>query len=183
MIFTETKLKGAYIIDLQKLEDIRGFFARSWCQREFSEHGLNDRLVQCDISFNHKRGTLRGMHYQQSPYAEAKLVRCAAGALYDVIVDLRPDSPTYLQWISVQLSAQNRRAVFVPEGFAHGFQTLLDDTEVLYQMSEFYTPEAAGGFRWDDPLIKIRWPGKVSVISPKDQSYPDFKPVFQRMRS
>jgi len=180
MIFKEAVLTGAYIIDLNRLEDERGFFARSWCQREFSEHGLDPCLVQCNISYNRARGTLRGMHFQAAPYAEAKLVRCTHGAIYDVIVDLRSDSPTFLQWFGVELTAENRTALFIPKDFAHGFQTLLDGTEVFYQMSEFYIPEAARGIRWNDPLINICWPGKVSVISPKDRSYPDFQIIYKK---
>jgi dTDP-4-dehydrorhamnose 3,5-epimerase len=175
MIFTEIKLRGAYLIDLDKHEDERGFFARSWCVDEFEEHGLNPHLVQCNISFNKKRGTLRGMHYQAAPYEEAKLVRCTMGALYDVIIDLRSNSPTYKEWFSVELTAQNRRALYVPEGFAHGFQTLVDDTEVFYQMSEFFHPECARGVRWNDPKFKVVWMMDTIVISEADSSYPDFK--------
>jgi dTDP-4-dehydrorhamnose 3,5-epimerase len=171
MIFTETKLRGAYLIDLDKHEDERGFFARSWCEDEFESHGLNARLVQCNISFNKKRGTLRGMHYQAAPYEEAKLVRCTMGALYDVIIDLRNDSPTYKEWFSVELTAQNRRALYVPEGFAHGFQTLVDKTEVFYQMSEFFHPECARGVRWDDPVFGISWPILNPIISEKDSFF------------
>src|SRR5688500_11400400 len=142
MIFTETDLKGAYIIEPEKLEDERGFFARTWCAREFEEHGLNPRLAQCNISYNHKKGTLRGMHFQAKPYEEAKLVRCTIGAIYDVIIDLRPQSPTYTQWTAVELTADNHRMLYVPEGFAHGFQTLMDQTEVFYQMSNLYNPQS-----------------------------------------
>src|SRR5688500_15699112 len=168
MIFTETKLKGAVIIDIEPHEDERGFFARSWCVDEFKKHGLNPRLVQCNISFNKKRGILRGMHYQAEPYEEAKLVRCTMGALYDVIVDLRSDSSTFKKWFSAELTSQNRRALYVPEGFAHGFQTLVDDTEVFYQMSEFFHPECARGVRWDDPAFAIDWPFTPPTISLKD---------------
>ena len=176
MIFTETKLKGAYLIDLDKYEDERGFFARAWCMDEFAEHGLNQRFVQCNISFNKKRGTLRGMHYQAKPYEEAKLVRCTMGALYDVIIDLRSDSPTFKEWFSVELTAQNYRAVYVPEGFAHGFQTLVNDTEVFYQMGEFFHPECARGVRWDDPAFGMKWPLMDSlIISEKDQTYENWK--------
>jgi len=173
MIFTETKLKGAFIIDIEPREDERGFFARSWCEDEFKKHSLNPRLVQCNISFNKKRGTLRGMHWQVAPFAEAKLVRCTRGALYDVIIDLRPDSPTFKQWISVELTAENRRAVYVPEDFAHGFQTLMDNTEVFYQMSEFYHPENARSVRWDDPAFGIEWPSGPRIISRRDNEYTD----------
>ena len=172
MIFTETKLTGAYLIELDKHEDERGFFARSWCTDEFEEHGLNPRVVQCNISFNKKLGTLRGLHYQSPPYQEAKLVRCTMGALYDVIVDLRSDSSSFKKWFSVELTAQNRRALYVPEGFAHGFQTLVDNTEVFYQMSEFFHPECARGIRWDDAAFGIVWPAVEKIISKQDQDIP-----------
>lgn len=176
MIFTETKLRGAYLLDLDKHEDERGFFARAWCVDEFKKHGLNQHLVQCNISFNKRRGTLRGMHYQGEPYEEAKLVRCTRGALYDVIIDLRRDSPTFKEWFSVELTAQNHRALYVPEGLAHGFQTLVDNTEVFYQMSEFFHPECARGIRWDDPAFGIRWPLPDSlIISEKDRIYENWK--------
>ncbi len=173
MVFIETKLKGAFIIEIQPLEDERGFFARSWCQREFTEHGLDSRLAQCSISFNSKKGTLRGMHYQLPPFAESKLARCTRGAIYDVIIDLRPDSPTFLQWLATILSSENHNMLYVPKGCAHGFLTLEDDTEVFYQMSEFYTPEHARGLRWNDPLFAIEWPCAVSCISQKDRAHPD----------
>ena len=174
MIFTETRLRGAFIIDPERLEDERGFFARTWCQREFETHGLCTQWVQCNISFNHTKGTLRGMHYQQVPYAESKLVRCTMGATYDVIIDLRPDSPTFKQHVAVSLSAQNRRMLYAPVGFAQGFLTLEDNTEVLYYMSEFYGPEYAAGVRWNDPVFGIQWPSDVLVISERDRHYPDF---------
>lgn len=174
MIFTETKLKGAYLIDLDMHEDERGFFARAWCAEEFQKHGLNQRLVQCNISFNKKRGTLRGMHYQVKPYEEAKLVRCTMGALYDVIIDLRSDSPTFKEWFSVELTAQNHRAIYVPEGFAHGFQTLVHHTEVFYQMSEFFHPECTRGVRWDDPAFAIEWFSGPHILSRQDREYADF---------
>ncbi len=174
MIFTETPLKGAFIIDPEFKEDERGFFARTWCQKEFEAHGLTVRLVQCNVSFNKKKGTLRGMHYQVAPHEEAKLVRCTMGSIYDVIVDLRPESSTYMQYTAVVLSATNRRALYIPERFAHGFQTLEDNTEVFYQMSEFYDPECARGFRWNDPAFGIQWPEDVRVISQKDLAYPNF---------
>lgn len=175
MRFIETELKGAYIIGLEKMEDERGFFARFWCMREFKEHGLNPRLVQCSISYNKRKGTLRGLHYQTAPFQEAKLVRCTRHSIYDVIVDLRPSSPTFMQHIAVTISAENHRMVYVPEGFAHGFQTLEDDTEVFYQMSEFYAPESARGIRWNDPSFDISWPINVpTVISNRDNNYPDF---------
>lgn len=174
MIFTQTELKGAYIIELEKHVDERGFFARSWCQKEFEEHGLNPRLVQCNISFNSKKGTLRGMHYQTKPFEEAKLIRCTRGAIHDVIVDIRPDSPTYKFFACFLLTADNRRMLYAPEGFAHGFITLEDNTEVFYQMSEFYVPEYARGFRWNDPEFGIEWPIEVQVISDRDRNYLDF---------
>ena len=173
MIFTETRLAGAYVIDPERREDERGFFARVYCEEEFRAHGLMPHIAQANISHNRLRGTLRGMHYQRPPHGEAKLVRCTRGAIHDVIVDLRPDSPTYLQWIGVDLTADNRRMLYVPEMFAHGFVTLEDDTEVTYQVSEFYTPGAEGGIRWDDPALGIEWPVEVRVISEKDRSWPD----------
>ena len=175
MIFSETSLNGLYIIDLLRLEDERGYFARSWCQREFAEHGLNSQLVQCNISFNRRRGTLRGMHYQTAPYEEAKLVRCTQGALYDVVIDLRPVSQTFKRWFAVELTSENQRALYIPEGFAHGFQTLIDNTEVFYHMSEFYHPESAKGIRWNDSEFGIEWPIDALVISEKDNSYPNWR--------
>jgi dTDP-4-dehydrorhamnose 3,5-epimerase len=174
MIFMETNLKSSFLIELELRADERGFFARTWCQREFEAHGLQTRWVQCNISFNKKKGTLRGMHYQVAPYAEAKLVSCTRGAIYDVIIDLRYDSPTFKQWQGVNLTADNRQMLFIPEGFAHGFQTLDDDTEVFYQMSEFYAPDYAKGVRWDDPAFGIPWPIDERIISERDRSYPDF---------
>ena len=174
MIFTETKLRGAFIIDPERLEDERGFFARTWCQREFETHGLCTQWVQCNISFNRMKGSLRGMHYQQAPYEESKLVRCTMGATYDVVIDLRPDSPTFMQHVAVTLSAHNRRMLYVPVGFAQGFLTLEDNTEVLYHMSEFYEPEYAAGVRWNDPAFGIQWPSDVMVISERDRHHPDF---------
>lgn len=174
MLFQPTNLAGAYVIDLQKIEDERGFFARSWCVQEFADHGLATRLVQCNISFNKLQGTVRGLHYQTPPFAETKLVRCSRGAIYDVIVDLRPESPTFLQWHGVTLSAENHTMLYVPQGFAHGFQTLADNTEVFYQMSEFYAPACAQGLRWDDPQVQVQWPLAITVMSMKDQCYPDF---------
>jgi dTDP-4-dehydrorhamnose 3,5-epimerase len=168
-------LKDAFIIDPQKLEDERGFFARTWCQQEAAAYGLQPRWLQCNISFNKQRGTMRGMHYQVAPSAEAKLVRCTMGAIYDVIIDLRPDAPTFRQWAAVELSAQNRRMLYVPEGFAHGFLTLEDNTEIFYQMSEFYAPAHARGVRWNDPAFGIQWPSDVRVIADRDRNYPDFR--------
>ena len=175
MIFTETQLKGAYIIELEKKADERGFFARAWCQHEFEAQGLNPQLVQCNISYNAQRSTLRGMHYQASPYAEAKLVRCTRGAIHDVIIDLRPESATYKQHVAVLLDADQHRMLYIPEGFAHGFQTLEDDTEVFYQMSAVYHPEAARGVRWDDPAFSIDWPqAECRHMSDRDRDWPDF---------
>ena len=175
MIFKETKLKGAYIIELELLEDERGFFARTFCQEEFEVHGLNPRVVQCNIAFNRKKGTLRGMHYQVAPHEEAKLVSCIRGAIYDVIIDLRPDSTTYRQWLTVELDAEDYKMLYVPEGFAHGFQTLKDNTVVFYQMSEFYHPECARGVQWDDPAFGIEWPLAEVIISAKDRGYSNFE--------
>ena len=175
MIFHETKLSGVVEIEMEPHRDERGFFARSWCEREFQEHGLNPRVVQCNVSFNERKGTLRGVHYQAAPDQEAKLVRCTMGGIYDVAVDLRQKSTTFMQWIGTELTAANRRALYIPEGCAHGFLTLEDETEVSYQMSEFYRPEAARGTRWNDPAFGIIWPGKVKVISDRDRTYPDFE--------
>ena len=175
MTFKETKLQGAFIIEPEMLIDERGAFARTFCRKDFESHGLNGSISQCSISLNTRKYTLRGMHYQKKPCAEAKLVRCSRGVIYDVIVDLRYDSPTFKQWTSVEISAENRKMVYVPVDFAHGFQTLTDGTEVIYQMSEFYSPNHADGFRWNDPSFKIKWPSDNFVISSKDQTYPDFK--------
>lgn len=172
MRFTETSLPGAFIIDLEQRADPRGFFARSFCAAEFEAHGLKPAVVQCNLSFNHRRGTLRGMHFQVAPALEAKLVRCTRGAVHDVIVDMRPTSPTYMQHIGVELSAENRRALYVPEMFAHGYQSLTDDAEVTYQVSTTYTPECERGLRYDDPALAIAWPLPVSVMSDKDRSWP-----------
>jgi dTDP-4-dehydrorhamnose 3,5-epimerase len=174
MIFTDTRLVGAFLITVERHKDERGFFGRSWCRQEFEQHGLNNNLVQCNISFNNRRGTLRGMHYQTSPFQEAKLIRCTMGAIYDVIVDLRPQSKTFRHWLATILNAENRSAIYVPEGFAHGFQTLIDNTEVFYQMSEFYLPEAAKGVRWNDPTFGIEWPIEKPILSKKDKNYPDW---------
>ncbi|MCI0723972.1 MAG: dTDP-4-dehydrorhamnose 3,5-epimerase [Acidobacteria bacterium] len=174
MIFTETSLKGAFIIEPELREDERGFFARTWCDREFQAYGVSPRWVQCNISFNKKKGTLRGMHYQAPPHEEAKLVRCTRGAIYDVIIDLRPHSTSFKQWVAVELSAENHRMLYIPEGFAHGFQSLEDNTEVFYQMSEFYVPESGRGVRWDDLAFRIQWPPADRIISKSDREYPDF---------
>jgi dTDP-4-dehydrorhamnose 3,5-epimerase len=175
VIFTETELSGAFIVDLEKREDNRGFFARAWCADEFAEHSLNTRLVQANVSFNHRVGTVRGMHFQHPPSAEAKVIRCTRGSIFDAIIDLRPDSPTFKQWIGVELTADNFRALYVPEGFAHGYQTLEPNTETFYLVSEYYNPAAEGGVRWDDPAFGIEWPDPRSpVLSEKDASWPDF---------
>jgi len=173
MIFRETKLPGAYVVEIERREDDRGFFARSWCRREFEAHGLNPNLAQCNVSFNTKKGTMRGMHFQAEPYEEAKLVRCTLGSLYDVIVDLRQDSPSFRKHVGIILNPDNRKMLYVPEGFAHGFLTLEDNTEVHYQLSEFYAPEYARGFRWNDPAFGIEWPSEVKIISDRDRNYPD----------
>jgi dTDP-4-dehydrorhamnose 3,5-epimerase len=174
VIFTETRLKGAFVLELQKREDDRGFFARSWCRQEFEAHHLNTAIVQCNVSFNRRKGTLRGMHYQAPPFEEAKLVRCTAGALYDVIIDLRRDSATYKQHVGEVLSAANHKMLYVPEGFAHGFQTLADNTEIFYQMSQLYSPEHARGVRYNDPAFGIQWMIGEPVIADRDRDYPDF---------
>ena len=176
MIFHETALKGAYVIEPERKEDDRGFFARTWCREEFASHGLSTTLVQCNISYNHKRGTLRGMHFQKVPHAEVKLVRCTAGAIFDVIVDLRPRSSTYAKYFSVVLSRANRHMLYIPEGMAHGFQTLEDSTEVFYQMSHRYEGSSAGGVRWNDPQFGIAWPPDTRIIAERDQQHPDFIP-------
>jgi len=176
LIFHETSLKGAYVISIEKREDERGFFARSWCQKEFEKYGLNPRLVQCNISFNKVKGTLRGMHYQVKPFEEAKVVRCTQGSIYDVIVDIRPGSATYRQHVGVTLTSGNHLMLYIPAGFAHGFLTLEDEAEVSYQMSEFYSSDHARGFRWNDPAFGIALPGAIMVISDRDRTYPDFEP-------
>lgn len=176
MIFRETALAGAFVIEPERLVDERGFFARTWCQRELQERGLDAGLAQCSISFNLTRGTLRGMHYQIAPYAETKLVRCTAGAIFDVIVDLRPGSKSFRRWCGVELSQQNRKMLYIPKGCAHGFLTLSDNVEVFYQISEFYSAAHARGVRWNDPAFAIQWPGEVKLISERDRSYPDSAP-------
>ena len=174
MIFTETKLAGAFIIDLEKVKDERGFFARCWCQKEFSAHGLNPTIVQVNIGHSTVRGTLRGMHFQVAPYAEVKVVYCSRGALYDVIVDVREGSPTRGQWVGVELTADNGRMLYVPEGFAHGYQTLEDETDLVYHTSQFYSKDAAKGVRYNDPAFNIPWPLPISVISAGDKQWPNF---------
>ena len=174
MKFYPTALSGAYLIEPDPVQDERGFFARTFCTKEFRESGLSPNLEQCNVSFNTKKGTLRGMHYQSEPHGEIKLVRCTMGSIYDVIIDLRPHSPTFKQWIAIELSAKNRKMLYIPEGFAHGFQTLEDNAEVFYQMSTFYVPSAARGVRWNDPTFAIDWPHDERIISQKDQQYPKF---------
>lgn len=171
MIFTETKLAGAYIIDVKRMEDERGFFGRSYCKDEFKEYNLNTNAVQSNLSSNKKKGTLRGMHMQKQPFEESKLVRCTRGSIYDVIIDMRESSPTFKQWIGVELTAESFRMLYVPEGFAHGFITLEDNTDVAYQVTEFYTPGFEQCYRWDDPAFGIIWPIEPQVISPKDQEH------------
>ena len=181
MIFIALALPGAMIVDLERFEDARGFFARAWCEREFEAAGLNPRLVQASISHNHRRGTLRGMHYQAAPHAEDKLVRCIRGAIWDVIIDLRPESPTYLHHRGLELNAARGRALYVPKGFAHGFQSLMDDSQVFYQMSEFHAPEAARGIRWNEPRFAIDWPERPPILNARDAAYPDFEPSLDEL--
>lgn len=176
MIFREAGVAGAYLIEVEPLVDERGFFARTFCRREFADHGLEIELAQCSLSFNPRRGTLRGMHYQAAPHAEAKLIRCTRGSVHDVLIDLRRDSPTFKRHCATTLSAENRRLIYAPPGVAHGFLTLEDDSELSYQMSEFYHPESSRGVRWDDPAFGIPWPAEPRVISHRDRSYPDFAP-------
>ena len=175
MRFSAAGLPGVYLLDLERQEDERGFFARTFCEREFEAQGLPARYPQCNLSFNRRRGTLRGLHYQAAPHREAKVVRCSRGAVHDVVVDLREGSPSRGRWVGVLLDAESRRAIYVPPGFAHGFLTLRDETEVLYHMGEFYVPEAARGVRWDDPAFSIRWPFPPLVMSERDRGYPDFQ--------
>jgi dTDP-4-dehydrorhamnose 3,5-epimerase len=182
MIFTETKLKGAFIVDLERREDSRGYFARAFCQKEFETHGLKPIIAQANVAFNVKKGTVRGMHFQYPPAAETKLVRATRGAIIDIIVDLRPESPTYLQYISVELNEDNQRALYVPERFAHGYQVLRDSTDTSYQVGEFYTPSAESGLRHDDPRLKLPWPLPVQVISDKDQKFAMLDEVEPELR-
>jgi dTDP-4-dehydrorhamnose 3,5-epimerase len=174
MIFTKTPLDGAYLVELQQLEDERGFFARSFCQHEFEENGLNPNVVQCNISYNLVKGTLRGMHFQAAPHEEAKLVSCIQGAIYDVIIDIRPHSHTYMHHFAIELTAEKHNALFVPEGFAHGFLTMEPHTSVFYQMSEFYAPHSARGFRWNDPAFNLQLPIAIGMISKRDAELPNF---------
>lgn len=177
MKFTETKLKGAFILELQEMRDDRGYFARTFCTRELEEHGLISDVKQANMSWNDKAGTLRGMHFQFAPYEETKLIRCTQGALYDVIIDLRKGSDTYRQWIGVELSADNHKALFVPRDFAHGFITLTANTEAFYMVSQSYQPGSEGGIRWNDPQFAIDWPIEPEVISEKDAAWPDYEEV------
>jgi len=174
MIFTETKLEGAYLVDLERFEDDRGFFALSWSAEEFAARGLESKLAECNVSFNRKKGTLRGMHYQTAPHGQVKLVRCTRGAIFDVIIDLRANSRTFKQWTSAELTANNHRALYVPMDFAHGFQTLEDDSEVFYQMSTPYVPGSGRGVRWDDPAFGIEWPKAERIMIERDIQYPNF---------
>jgi dTDP-4-dehydrorhamnose 3,5-epimerase len=174
MIFEPTVLEGAFLVHLQRHEDERGFFARSFCAQEFAAHGLPSTFVQCNVSYNRLRGTLRGMHMQREPRPEGKLVRCTMGAAYDAIVDLRKESTTYCRWVSVEITAANRLALYIPPGIGHGFQTLADGTELFYQMTEYYAPDLAAGVRWDDPVFGIDWPIPDPIISSRDSSFPDF---------
>ena len=176
IIFKETKLKGAFVIEPEKFEDVRGFFARSFSQQEFRERGLQSEFVEAGISFNKRKHTTRGMHYQVPPHEQAKLVRCTRGAIYDVMIDMRPGSPTYKQWVAQELTGENRLMLYIPHGFAHGFQTLEDASEVFYQLSGCYTPESERGFRWDDPAFAIQWPVTEGIIiNDRDRGYPDFE--------
>ncbi len=176
MKFKETKLKGAYTIEIEKIGDDRGFFARAWCKREFQDHGLTASLAQANIAFNRERATLRGMHYQLFPFEEAKLIRCIKGKIFDVMIDLRPDSVTYKEWVGIELSEDDHRFIYVPENFAHGYLTLSENTEIFYQVSQFYTPESERGLRWDDPTFGIKWPLNEGLnISEKDQNWPFHK--------
>jgi len=175
MKFHQTKLPGVFEVHIEPKADERGFFARTWCAQEFAAQGLNPALAQCSASFSTRKGTLRGIHYQEAPYREAKLVRCTQGSIYDVVVDLRRESPTFKSWIALTLSAQNRHMIYVPEGCGHGFLTLEDETEVFYQISEAFKAEASRGVRWDDPAFQVNWPAGVTVISERDRTYPDFQ--------
>lgn len=174
MIFCQTPLSGAFIVDLEKREDERGFFARTWCKREFAQMGLSTELSQCNVSYNRHRGTLRGMHWQEPPHAEDKLVRCTRGAIWDAIIDLRPESPTHMKHFGIELSAASGRSLYIPKGMAHGFMTLDDHCEVSYMMSEFYEPNAARGLRWNDPAFEINWPLSDPILHPRDAAYPDY---------
>ena len=176
MKLNKISLTGAFLIEMEPIVDNRGFFARTWCADEFKLNGLNPKLAQCSISFNARKGTLRGMHYQDVPFMEAKLVRCSSGGIYDVIVDLRPKSPTFCKWFAAELTSENRKMIYVPEGFAHGFQTIADNSEVIYQISESYHPESARGIRWNDPRFGIKWPIENPLLSERDAAFPEFTP-------
>ncbi len=180
MIFTETKLRGAFVVDLERREDPRGFFARAFCQHEFQTHGLKPVIAQANVAHNRKKGTIRGMHFQYPPAAETKLVRCTRGAILDIIVDLRPESDTYLQHVAVELDEDNQRALYVPERFAHGYQALRDDTDTSYQVGEFYTPSAEGGLMYNEPRLKLVWPLPVTVVSDKDKAFPPLDQIEVR---
>ena len=175
LIFKETNLKGSYVIDIERINDERGFFSRSWDKQIFEDKGLNSNLVQCNISFNEKKGTLRGMHYQKYPHQEAKLVRCTRGSVYEVMIDLRENSSTFKHWEAIELNEDEQKMLYIPEGFALGFQTLEDDSELFYQMSQYYTPGFSGGVKWDDEAFKIKWPLEVTVISKKDQTFNSYE--------
>ena len=175
MKFTPTKIPGAYLIEIEPIADERGFFSRTFCTTEFSQHGLETYFHQCNISFTSQQGTIRGMHYQIAPDTETKLVRCTRGAIYDVILDLRPESPTFKQWVAAELTADNHQMFYIPPGCAHGLQTLVDDTEVFYQMAGIYNADAARGVRWNDPTFEIKMPLAVSIINQRDRNYPDFR--------
>jgi dTDP-4-dehydrorhamnose 3,5-epimerase len=181
MIFSEAKLPGVYVVDIERRDDARGFFARAWCQKEFEARGLNTHVAQANVGFGRKRGCVRGMHFQLPPSEEVKIVRCTMGAVCDVVVDTRRNSPTHKHWIAVELTAENRRMLYVPEGCAHGYQTLVDDTEIYYQTSKFYAPEAARGVRYDDSAFGIQWPLPVASISEADQSWPDYEGHFEEL--
>ena len=175
MKFAETPLSGSFLIELEPRQDSRGMFARTFCRREFASYGLNTEIVQCNLSFNHKRGTLRGLHYQAAPFLEVKIVRCSRGRIFDVIVDLRPDSPTHLKWFGAELSADDRKMLYIPECFAHGYQTLEDNSGIFYMVTQFYCPDHERGIRWNDPLLGIIWPIGGPILSPRDAGYPDIR--------
>lgn len=183
MIFTETKLDGAFIIDVKKLEDERGFFGRAWCKKEFDEHGLNSDAVQANVSYNIHKGTLRGMHYQEAPFTESKTIRCTQGSIYDVIIDIRPTSPTYKQWLGVELTANSFRMLYVPDGFAHGFITLEDHTSVHYIVTQYYTPGAESGIKFDDSTFDIHWPIQPIIVSEKDKAHPKFVTGLENIKT
>jgi dTDP-4-dehydrorhamnose 3,5-epimerase len=174
VIFKPTDLPGAFLIEPERHADVRGYFARTYCEKEFTDQGLDPHVSQCSVSFNHRKGTLRGMHYQLAPFEEVKVVRCNRGSIYDVIIDLRSDSPSYKKWFAAQLDEENGKMLYIPKGFAHGFLTLADNTEVFYQMSQVFSAEHARGVRWNDPSFSIHWPAPVGIILDRDRNYPDF---------